>query len=86
MANMIENAKVFQTTLDKAAVSSATSGWMELNDKLIKYEGGDEVKVPQLDMDGLADYDRDEGFVEGAINLTYETKKNEHGQGPPVYL
>ena len=63
--NVLQYASVFQTELDKAAVAGATSGWMELNDKLVKYEGGAEVKIPQLDMDGLADYDRQNGFVEG---------------------
>ena len=73
--NVLQYASVFQSELDKAAVAGATSGWMELNDKLVKYEGGAEVKIPQLDMDGLADYDRQNGFVEGTINLTWQTKK-----------
>ena len=28
-----------------------------------------------LDMDGLADYDRQTGFVEGSVDLTWQTKK-----------
>lgn len=75
MANNLQYAQIFQTELDKAAVEQATSGWMELNDKLVKYNGGAEVKIPQMDMDGLADYDRQAGFVEGSVNLTWETKK-----------
>ena len=75
MANLIETASIFQTELDKAAVEQATSGWMELNDKLVKYNGGAEVKIPKLTLDGLADYDRDNGFVEGSINLSYQTKE-----------
>lgn len=75
MANVIETAAIFQSELDKAAVELATSGWMELNDKLVKYNGGSEVKIPKLTMDGLADYDRDNGFVEGSINLSYQTKE-----------
>lgn len=58
MANVFEYAGVFQNELDKAAVEQATSGWMELNDKLVRYDGGSEVKIPSMDMDGLADYDR----------------------------
>lgn len=75
MANLIETASIFQKELDKAAVEQATSGWMELNDKLVKYNGGSEVKIPKLTLDGLADYDRDKGFVEGSINLSYQTKE-----------
>lgn len=52
MANVFEYASVFQSELDKAAVEQATSGWMELNDKLVRYNGGAEVKIPSMDMDG----------------------------------
>ena len=37
MANVFEYAGVFQNELDKAAVEQATSGWMELNDKLVRF-------------------------------------------------
>lgn len=73
--NTIETAKVFQTELDKAAVEQSTSGWMELNDKLVQYNGGSEVKIPDLTMDGLADYDRNSGFVDGSVNLKWQTKE-----------
>lgn len=75
MANNLQYATIFQTELDKAAKEQATSGWMELNDKLVKYNGGSEVKIPMLDMDGLADYDRQTGFVEGSVDLAWQTKK-----------
>lgn len=75
MANNLQYASVFQSELDKVAVEQATSGWMELNDKLVKYTGGSEVKIPKMDMDGLADYDRQTGFVEGSVDLTWETKQ-----------
>ena len=75
MANNLQYASVFQSELGKAAVEQATSGWMELNDKLVKYTGGSEVKIPKMDMDGLADYDRQTGFVEGSVDLTWETKQ-----------
>lgn len=79
--NVFEYASVFQSELDKAAVEQATSGWMELNDKLVRYNGGAEVKIPSMDMDGLADYDRDKGFVEGSVNLKWETKEMTQDRG-----
>jgi len=75
MANVIEGATILQTELDTAAKQTATSGWMELNDDLVKYESGSEVKIPKLDMDGLADYDRQNGFADGDVNLTWETRE-----------
>ena len=88
MANVFEYASVFQSELDKAAVEQATSGWMELNDKLVRYNGGAEVKIPSMDMDGLADYDRDKGFVEGSVNHPVQEPERDglqagrcHGEG-----
>ena len=46
--NTIETATIIQSELDKAAVEQATSGWMEVNEKLVKYTGGAEVKIPSL--------------------------------------
>ena len=79
--NTIETATIIQSELDKAAVEQATSGWMEVNDKLVKYTGGAEVKIPSLDMDGMADYDRTNGFVQGSVNFQYETKKMTQDRG-----
>ena len=74
MPNILEYAKIFQQELDKQVVAQATSGWMEDNTGLVKYNGGNEVKIPVIEMDALGDYDRANGFVEGSVNLTYETK------------
>lgn len=74
--NLIQTASTFQSELDKAAVEQAKTGWMEQNDKLVKYDGGAEVKIPKLDMDGLGDYASEgDGFAEGDIEFDYETKK-----------
>ena len=79
--NTVETAKIFQTELDKAAVEQATSGWMELNDNMVKYNGGSEVKIPALSMDGMADYDRNKGFVDGDVTLEWQTKKMTQDRG-----
>ena len=50
MANVFEYASVFQSELDKAAVEQATSGWMELNDKLVRYNGGADEAASSLSM------------------------------------
>lgn len=71
--NTLEYAKIFQTELDKQVVSGATSGWMELNSNLVKYNGGNECKIPKISMDGMGDYDRDNGFVQGSVSLEYQT-------------
>ena len=73
MANTIEYAKVFQTELDKQIVQQSTSGWMEDNAKQYLYNGGAEIKIPKLEMQGLTDYDRAEGYTSGAVTFGYET-------------
>ena len=73
MANTLEYAKIFQPALDKQVVQEATTGWMELNSNLVKYNGGNEVKLPDIVMDGLGDYDRANGFVKGNVTLTWKT-------------
>lgn len=78
MANTIEKAKIYQKELDKQMVAQAVTGWMEGNAGKIIYNGGDEVKIPKISMDGLGDYDRDKGYPEGSVTLAYETMKMTH--------
>ena len=72
--NTIAYATLFQQALDKQAVAKLTSGWMDANAGQVIYNGGKEVKIPKISMDGLGDYDRSKGFADGAIVLEYETK------------
>lgn len=71
--NTIELASVFQTELDRKMVADSSTGWMEVNDKLVQYNGGNEIKIADIVMDGLGDYDREEGFPKGGINLKFST-------------
>jgi hypothetical protein len=78
--NTIEYAKQFQTNLDKSMVQQAVTGWMEANAGQVKYTGGKEIKIPKLDMDGLANYGRsgNTGYVGGAVNFSYETRSMQY--------
>lgn len=73
--NTLEFAKLMMTQLDQHANIGATSGWMEANSGQVIYHGGDEVKIPTMSTVGLADYDRDNGFVQGGVSLKYDTYK-----------
>ena len=79
--NSLEYAKIMMTKLDERAVWAATTGWMEANAGQVIYHGGDEVKIPTISTQGLADYDRDGGFVRGAISSKYETYKMTQDRG-----
>lgn len=75
MANTIEYSKLIQNELDKMAVQESCTGWMEANAGQVKYTGGNEVKIPTLTTQGLADYGRtgNAGFVGGNVNFGYKT-------------
>ncbi len=73
MSNTIEYAKVFQKELDKQVLEGATSGWMEENASQVIYNGGSEIKLPKMSLQGLGSYSRDEGYSGGAVTYAYET-------------
>lgn len=70
--NTIEYATLLQTKLDQKAVAEMTSGWMDQNTGDVIYKGGNKVKIPTLSTSGLKDYDKDNGYPEGSVNLSYE--------------
>lgn len=80
-ANDLEKAKLMSTALDKVLMQELVTGWTELNAKQVKYTGGDEVKIPEMAMDALADYDRDTGFAKGAVTLKYRTYQFRYDRG-----
>ena len=84
--NTLATATNFQTALDLLAVREATTGWMEANAGKVKYSGGAEVKIPKMSVQGLGDYDRDNGYVQGSVNLEYETMKMTQDRGRKFQL
>lgn len=79
--NTLATATLFQTQLDKIAVQEATTGWMDANAGQVKYSGGAEVKIPKMSIQGMGDYDRDNGYQKGSITLEYETRKMTQDRG-----
>lgn len=71
--NTIQYAQLLQKKFDEQVVAQSTSGWMEANAGLVQYSGGSEIKVPSISLNGMGDYDRDAGFVQGGVTLTHET-------------
>lgn len=83
MANTIQYATIFQNELDKAATQEMLTGWMDGNSGKVKYNGGKEVKIPQLSVDGLANYDRTggTGYTKGSAKFGYKTKEMTQDRG-----
>jgi hypothetical protein len=73
-ANTLEYAVLYQTRLDEQFNQESTTAWMEGNAGLVKYEGGNTVKVPKRSVTGLGNYSRTSGYpAGGAVTLSWET-------------
>ncbi|EPZ9216569.1 MAG: hypothetical protein E6038_00145 [Clostridium perfringens] len=83
MENKIQYATVLQKNLDKVMVQQSVTGWMEANAGQVKYEGGNEIKIPKISTSGLGNYKRgsSKAFPGGAISTTYETFKMTQDRG-----
>lgn len=81
MANNLEYAQIFQEGLDLVLEQEPVTNWMTADNDRVQYNGGNEYKFATLDMDELSDYDRNTGFVDGDVSLTWETKKFEYDRG-----
>ena len=84
--NTLATATLFQQTLDLVAQQEALTGWMEANAGQVRYSGGAEVKIPKIALQGLGAYDRDNGYQQGAINLSYETRTMTQDRGRKFQL
>lgn len=84
--NTLATATLFQKTLDKVAVREMTTGWMDANAGQVIYNGGAEVKIPKMSVQGMGDYDRDNGYQQGGVTLEYETRKMTQDRGRKFHL
>ncbi|HCT93000.1 MAG TPA: hypothetical protein DF613_16700 [Lachnospiraceae bacterium] len=84
--NTLATATVFQQQLDKLAVEEAVTGWMDANAGQVRYNGGAEVKIPKMSVQGMGDYDRDNGYAQGSVTMTYETRTMTQDRGRKFQL
>jgi len=68
--NSIENATRYSTELDKMFAQKSAIGFFADNALATKFVGAKTVIIPDVDFQGLADYDRDTGFSRGAITVS----------------
>lgn len=74
MANTINYAAVFNRILDEKFYVMPRTLWMENSNPGIAWDGGKEVKIPTLTMDGLGDMEGCEAPA-GDLVLDYETHR-----------
>lgn len=84
--NTLEAATLFQKNLDLLAVQQMKTGWMDANAGQVIYNGGRDVKIPMIGVQGLGNYDRDGGYPMGSVNLEYETRRMTQDRGREFQL
>ena len=68
--NVLEFAQNMTKELDKAAEQKAVTGFLADNALRARFVGANKVLMPEVEISGLGDYDRDTGFVTGTITVS----------------
>lgn len=68
--NTIAYNEKLTAELDKALVQRSVTGFLADNVFRAKFVGAKTVLIPDVTMQGLGDYDRDTGFVRGAVTVS----------------
>ena len=82
MANQIAKFKKYTDLLDEVYKNAAKTAVLESDATLAKQgANANEIIIPKLDMDGLGDYDRNSGYVDGSVTMTNETVTFNYDRG-----
>lgn len=74
MANSIALAKAYVPLLDEVYKEASLTAVMDGNPELVKQgANANELIIPKMSMQGLADYSRNGGYVTGDVTITNET-------------
>ena len=71
MGNSISYASKYAPELDKMIVQESKTGFMADGKFKARFTGARTVLLPELNFDGLGDYDRSEGYSKGGTNITH---------------
>lgn len=82
MANSIALAKKYSDILDRVYKEASKTAVLEGDNSLARLgANAHEILIPKTSMDGLADYSRSGGYVDGDVNFSYETKTFNYERG-----
>ena len=80
--NTITLAKKYASLLDEVYRESAVTAVLESDPSLARAgANANEIVIPKLEMDGMADYNRNSGYVDGDVSLTWETAAYNYERG-----
>ena len=82
MANTIALFKKYIDLLDEVYKLSALTSKLDSDPALARAgANANEIVIPKISMDGLADYSRNSGYVTGDVDFTYETVQFNYDRG-----
>ena len=82
MANSITLFKKYIDLLDEVYKQSAKTAALDGDASLVQMgANANEIIIPKISMDGLADYSRNSGYVDGDVTLTNETVTFNYDRG-----
>ena len=82
MANNIILAKKYTSLLDEVYQREALTSALDSDTSLTRQgANANEIIIPKMELDGLADYSRSTGYVQGNSSLTWETVKFNFDRG-----
>ena len=82
MANSIALVKKYVDQLDTVYRQASLTNELESNPAIVRTgTNANEIVIPKIDMDGLADYSRTDGYVNGDDNLSWETVRFDYDRG-----
>jgi len=82
MANAITKFKTYIALLDEVYKQASLTSDLDSDQSLVKAgANANEIIIPKISMDGLADYSRNSGYVKGDVTLTNETVQFNYDRG-----
>ena len=82
MANSITLFKKYIDLLDEVYKQNAKTAVLDGDNTLVQMgANANEIVIPKISMDGLADYSRNSGYVDGDVTLTNETVTFNYDRG-----
>lgn len=68
--NSIASAEIYSGELDRVFEAKSATAFFADNALRTKFVGAKTVIIPEIDFDGLADYDRADGFTNGSVTVS----------------
>ena len=79
--NSIALAKAYLPLIDEVYKRESLTSRFDYTSERVRFIGADTVQVYKATMDGLANYGRNTGFVQGSVNGAWETMKLNEDRG-----